>query len=104
VVTVSYPAGARSMALSDLRRRLETADLSPSQLPLLEGSVEKLAALAHAAALVAAGFDGSAKVANADPDAPYRAIREANRGSRFFKGKVCLRDVRRLVAAAGAVG
>ena len=53
--------------------------------------------------LVAAGYRDTAAVAKADPEALAREIEEANAGARFYKGKVGLRDVWRLVAAAGYV-
>lgn len=56
-----------------------------------------------ARALVAAGKATPEAVAKADPDALYEALIAANEGARFYKGKVGLRDVRRLVAAAAYV-
>ena len=53
--------------------------------------------------LVAAGFADAAAIAGADPDLLFDAITRANQGGRYYKGKVGLRDVRRLVAAAAYV-
>lgn len=53
--------------------------------------------------LMAAGMKDAATIAKADPEALYAAIADANEGAKFYKGKVGLRDVRRLVTAAGYV-
>jgi len=50
--------------------------------------------------LVAAGFDNAHAIAAADPEAVFNAMEEANKGARYYKGKVGLRDVARLVSAA----
>lgn len=50
--------------------------------------------------LLAAGAVNAAAVAKADPPALCQAIADANRGGKFFKGTVGLRDVNRLVQAA----
>jgi hypothetical protein len=50
--------------------------------------------------LVAAGFTGAAEVSMADPEALYEAVMQANENARFYKGKVGLRDIKRLIAAA----
>lgn len=50
--------------------------------------------------LMAAGMNDAAAVAKADPQVLYAAIADANEGAKFYKGKVGLRDVRRLVTAA----
>ncbi|WP_298975272.1 DUF4332 domain-containing protein [uncultured Roseobacter sp.] len=56
-----------------------------------------------ARALLASGHVNAASVAKADPDSLCDAIVEANKGSKFYKGKVGLRDVKRLVMAAAYV-
>ncbi|MGJ5620423.1 DUF4332 domain-containing protein [Sulfitobacter sp. MF3-043] len=53
--------------------------------------------------LVAAGISSPSAVAKADPEALCQAIEKANQDGTFYKGKVGLRDVRRLVAAAAYV-
>ncbi|WP_179953883.1 DUF4332 domain-containing protein [Denitrobaculum tricleocarpae] len=53
--------------------------------------------------LAAAGFKTADAVAHADPETLFHAIARANEGARFYKGKVGLRDVQRLVAAAAYV-
>lgn len=53
--------------------------------------------------LVAAGFDSAAAVANAAPEPLCDAVAEANERSGFYKGKIGLRDIKRLIAAAGYV-
>ena len=50
--------------------------------------------------LVASGITSAAAVAKADPEALFHAISKANEDAKFYKGKIGLRDVRRLVAAA----
>ena len=50
--------------------------------------------------LVAAGFTTPAAIAEADPETLYEAIAQANAGAKYYKGKVGLRDVKRLVGAA----
>lgn len=50
--------------------------------------------------LIVAGFESPAAIADADPDGLFEALVQANEGAKFYKGKVGLRDVRRLVAAA----
>ena len=50
--------------------------------------------------LVAAGFTNAAQVGKADPEELYKAVMQANADARFYKGKVGLRDIKRLIAAA----
>lgn len=59
--------------------------------------------LNFARVLVAAGFTSADAVAKANPEALSKAIETANLDAKFHKGKVGLRDIRRLVAAAGYV-
>lgn len=56
-----------------------------------------------ARALAAAGFTTAAVVAQADPDALFQAVAKANQTATFYKGKIGLRDIRRLVDAASYV-
>ena len=53
--------------------------------------------------LASAGFSDTHCVANADADTLCHAIAHANERHQFFKGKIGLRDVKRLVHAAGYV-
>jgi hypothetical protein len=53
--------------------------------------------------LVAAAYDSAAQVAAADAEALYEALSRVNAGDKFFKGKIGLRDVKRLVQAAGFI-
>jgi hypothetical protein len=53
--------------------------------------------------LVEAGYDSTAKVVAADSEDLYKALARVNEGNRFFKGKIGLRDVKRLIQAAGYV-
>ncbi len=51
--------------------------------------------------LVEAGYDSTSKVAAADGGDLSEALARVNERGRFFKGKIGLRDVRRLIRAAG---
>ena len=53
--------------------------------------------------LVETGYDSASKVAAADAEDLYEALARVNEGDRFFKGKIGLRDVKRVVQAAGYV-
>ncbi len=53
--------------------------------------------------LLAAGFADARAVASANPEDLLSAVCEANAGSRFYKGKLGLRDMKRLAAAAAYV-
>jgi hypothetical protein len=50
--------------------------------------------------LLEAGCNASSKLAKSDADELYEALAQANTGNRFFKGKIGLRDIRRLILAA----
>ncbi len=50
--------------------------------------------------LVEAGWKSTAELARADADELYEALVRVNAGDRFFKGKIGLRDVKRLIHAA----
>ena len=56
-----------------------------------------------ARALAAAGCSNAAEVAAADPEALFEAVAKANAQGKFYRGKVGLRDIRRLTAAAAYV-
>ncbi len=53
--------------------------------------------------LVEVSCDSVSRLAQADADDLCNALEKINAGGRFFKGKIGLRDVRRLVRAAGMV-
>jgi len=53
--------------------------------------------------LIVAGYDSAAKVAAANADDLCEALSSVNVGDRFFKGKIGLRDIKRLVQAASYV-
>lgn len=53
-----------------------------------------------ARALAAAGFTNAAAVAQASPEAVFNAVAKANKDEKFYKGKIGLRDISRLVTAA----
>ena len=50
--------------------------------------------------LLEAGSNSATRLANADADELYEAFAHVNTGNRFFKGKIGLRDVKRLIHAA----
>jgi hypothetical protein len=80
-------AGAAIEALRELRG---LADLSRIQW----------VSPAFARALYAAGFASAAQAAGAKAEEAFKAVTRANEGSRFYKGKVGLRDIGRIVALA----
>lgn len=53
--------------------------------------------------LVEAGYDRAAKVAAAKAEELGEALASLNAGGRFFKGKIGLRDIKRLIQAASYV-
>jgi hypothetical protein len=53
--------------------------------------------------LIVADYDSAAKVAAANADDLCEALASVNAGDRFFKGKIGLRDINRLVQAASYV-
>lgn len=53
--------------------------------------------------LIAAGYDSVARVAAADAGELYEALSSINAGGRFFKGKIGLRDTKRLIQSASYV-
>ena len=53
--------------------------------------------------LVEAACDSASKLAAADAEELCEALARANEGGRFFKGKIGLRDIKRLVLAASYV-
>jgi predicted flap endonuclease-1-like 5' DNA nuclease len=53
--------------------------------------------------LIEAGCTSAAKLAKMDGDELYEALARVNAGNRFFKGKIGLRDVKRLIHAASCL-
>jgi hypothetical protein len=53
--------------------------------------------------LVETGVKSSHDLALADAEKLYEDLDRINQGSRFFKGKIGLRDVKRLIHAAGYI-
>jgi hypothetical protein len=51
--------------------------------------------------LLEAGYSSPSEVAAADPEGMCEALERVNQGDRFFRGKIGLRDIKRLVHAAG---
>jgi hypothetical protein len=53
--------------------------------------------------LLEAGCTGSAKLAKAHADELYEALARVNAGDKYFKGRIGLRDVKRLILAASYI-
>ena len=53
--------------------------------------------------LIEAGYDSASMVAAADSEDLHQALIRVNEGDRFFKGTIGLRDIKRLIQAAGYV-
>jgi Domain of unknown function (DUF4332) len=53
--------------------------------------------------LIAAGYDSASKVTRAEADELCDALKRVNTGDKFFKGKLGLRDIKRLILAASYV-
>jgi hypothetical protein len=53
--------------------------------------------------LVAAGFARASEVASANPESLCQTVAEINQGRGFYKGKIGLRDIKRLIVAASYV-
>ena len=51
--------------------------------------------------MLAAGCRSSSALASAEPEQLCRDLERINEGGKYFKGNIGLRDVRRLVKAAG---
>ena len=97
-------------AASSVNGRTELAKLTGVDISILEAFV-RLADLTRvqwvsptvARMLVEAGYDSASKVAAADADDLCQALMHVNEGDRFFKGKIGLRDIKRLIRAASYV-
>jgi hypothetical protein len=94
-------------ATSSAKRRTELAKSTGAAVASLE-ALARLADLTRvqwvsptvARMLVLAGYDSAAKVAAAEAEELNEALVRVNAGDRFFKGKIGLRDIKRLVLAA----
>jgi hypothetical protein len=97
-------------AAGSVKSRTELAGSTGVDVAILEALV-RLADLTRvqwvsptaARMLVEAGYDSASKLATADSEDLYQALMRVNEGDRFFKGKIGLRDVKRLVRAASYV-
>lgn len=78
------------LAKKDLREVIAVSDLCRIQW----------VSPSFARVLVAAGAANAAAVASSDPETLAEAVEKANANAKYYKGKVGLRDIRRLVAAA----
>ncbi len=81
------------LSANDLKEPIALSDLSRVQW----------VSPAFARVLVAAGFEGAADLAEADAETLCEALERANAGGRFYKGKIGLRDIKRLIDAASYV-
>ena len=105
-----HDIAALYQAAASVESRAEFAESTGVDAAVLEALV-RLADLTRiqwvspttARMLVEAGYDNASKVAAADSEDLYKALVRVNEGDRFFKGKIGLRDVKRLVRAAGYV-
>jgi hypothetical protein len=94
-------------AASSIKSRTELVESTDVDVAILEALVQ-LADLARvqwvspkfARMLVEAGYDSASKVAAADAEDLCEALEVVNEGDKFFKGKIGLRDIKRLVRAA----
>jgi len=92
---------------SSAKNIAETAESISIDVTILETLI-KLADLTRvqwvspttARMLMEAGFDCASKLASADSENLYNALMQVNAEYRFFKGKIGLRDVKRLIHAA----
>jgi hypothetical protein len=97
-------------AASSAKSRAELAKSTGVDIAILE-SLARLADLTRvqwvsptaARMLVEAAYDSTLKVAAANAEDLCEALVRVNKGNRFFKGKIGLRDTKRLVRAAGYV-
>lgn len=97
-------------AVNNTQKRTELAKSTGVALATLE-ALARLADLMRvqwvsptfARMLIVAGYDSAAKVAAANADELCEALTSINAEDRFFKGKIGLRDIKRLVQAASYV-
>jgi len=94
-----YEASSSGIDRLAKKAKLEKRSLSDF-LTISELSRIQWVSPTFARTLVSAGFTSAAMVAAADSEFLYEAILRANDNSRFYKGKVGLRDIRRLIEAA----
>ncbi len=94
-----YLAACSDIATLTKMTGLHSKDLS-EPIALSDLSRVQWVSPTFARVLVASGFDNAAKVANANPEVLYAAVTKANESARFYKGKIGVRDMKRLVAAA----
>ena len=103
-------AAALYKAASSARSRTELAESIGVDVAVFEALV-RLADLTRvqwvsptaARMLKEAGYDSASKVAAADSEDLHQALIRVNEGNRFFKGKIGLRDIKRLIQAASYV-
>lgn len=94
-----YDAAASGLAALAKRTGLAAGELA-EVAALADLSRVQWVSPTFARVLMAAGIASTAKLAKASPEALSAAIQAANENARFYKGKIGLRDIRRLVASA----
>jgi hypothetical protein len=94
-----YEAASSGINALAKKAGLKSKDLS-ELMALSDLSRVQWVSPTFARTLVAAGFTGAAEVSKVNPEALYEAVMRANENARFYKGKVGLRDIKRLIDAA----
>jgi hypothetical protein len=94
-----YEAASSGINALAKKAGLKSKDLS-ELMALSDLSRVQWVSPTFARTLVAAGFTGAAEVSKVNPEALYEAVMRANENARFYKGKVGLRDIKRLINAA----
>lgn len=103
-------AAALFNAISDSKSRIELVNSTGVDIKILE-AFARLVDLTRvqwvspttARMLVEAGYESAASLAAADPEELCQALERVNEGNKYFKGKIGLRDVKRLVYSAGYI-
>ncbi len=94
-----YEAAAADPNVLAENAGLESTDLS-ELVALADLSRVQWVSPTFARTLLVADFSSAAAVHRAAPEALCEAIMQANENERFYKGKVGLRDIKRLITAA----
>jgi isopentenyl diphosphate isomerase/L-lactate dehydrogenase-like FMN-dependent dehydrogenase len=99
-----YQAGSSSIRKAELARSAGV-DVSALDALFQLADLTRVQWVSPTAArmLVEAGYESSARLAEADAEILSEALLRVNEGGRFFKGKIGLRDIKRLIRAAGYI-
>ena len=99
-----YKAASSAKSRTELAKSTDVDDIILETLVRLADLTRvQWVSLTVARMLVEAGYDSASKVAVADSEELCAALMRVNEGARFFKGKIGLRDIKRLVRAASYV-